>query len=201
MGERGQRPGALRRARGVAVRLSPAPAAGLLLLVLACSREAPAPAPMPPGPAVPPAAAAPTPVTALEPQIVYQPEGRRDPFRDVLDARMADEGEGIDYAGIKVAGIVWQRRGYTALLETADGLGHILRVNDPLGKTGRVRQITEETVVIDVRSKDFTGRSHTRTITLELKRDEKLLELVKKDGKQPATQQEEAPPEKKEGSQ
>jgi hypothetical protein len=96
---------------------------------------------------------------------------------------------------------VWQRRGYTALLETADGLGHILRVNDPLGKTGRVRQITQETVVIDVRSKDFTGRSQTRTITLELKRDEKLLELVKKDGKQPATQQEEAPPEKKEGSQ
>ena len=185
------------------VRLPLAPA-GLLLLLLACSREAPAPAlaPTPPGPAVPSAAAAPRPAPAVEPQTVYQPEGRRDPFRDVLDARLAEDGgEGIDYAGIKVAGIVWQRRGNTALVETADGLGHILRVNDPLGKTGRVRQITQDTVVIEVRGKDFTGRSHTRTITLELKRDENLLELVKKDGKRPATQTEEVPLEKKEGSQ
>jgi Tfp pilus assembly protein PilP len=133
---------------------------------------------------------------------VYQPEGRRDPFRDVLDARLAEEGsEGIDYAGLKVAGILWHRQGYYALVETADGLGHILRVNDALGKTGRVRQITQEAVVIEVRSKDFGGRTQTRTITLELAREEKLLEMIKRDGKQPATKREEAPPEQKEGSQ
>ena len=200
MGERRQRPAGLRRARGVAVRFPPALAAGPLLLFLACSREAPAPAPAPPGPAVPPAASAPSPATAVEPQSVYQPEGRRDPFWHVVAGRSVEEA-GEDYASLKVAGIMWQRQGYYALVETADGLGHILRVNDPLGKTGRVRQITPEAVVIEVRAKDFAGRLHTRTITLELKKDDRLLEMLKKDGKQPATKKEEAPPDKKEGSQ
>ena len=148
-------------------------AAGLLLFAVACSRDAPAPTPAPPPrPAQPPTA--PKPATAVEPRFTYKPEGRRDPFRNVVDARLLEEGaEGIDYSSLKVAGIVWQRQGYFALVETADGLGHILRVNDPLGKTGRVRQITPEGVVIEVRAKDFSGRLQTRTITLEMKKEEK----------------------------
>ncbi|MEK7853517.1 MAG: pilus assembly protein PilP [candidate division NC10 bacterium] len=173
MGPR-KRPDGVRRARGPAATAHAALAAGLFLLAGACSREAPAPAPPPP-PRPAQAPAAPTkPATAVEPQFAYKPEGRRDPFRNIVDARLTEEGpEGIDYSSLKVAGIVWQRQGYFALVETADGLGHILRVNDPLGKTGRVRQITPEGVVIEVRAKDFSGRLQTRTITLEMKKEEK----------------------------
>lgn len=173
MGPR-KRPDGVRRARGPAATAHAALAAGLFLLAVACSREAPAPAPPPP-PRPAQAPAAPTkPATAVEPQFAYKPEGRRDPFRNIVDARLTEEGpEGIDYSSLKVAGIVWQRQGYFALVETADGLGHILRVNDPLGKTGRVRQITPEGVVIEVRAKDFSGRLQTRTITLEMKKEEK----------------------------
>lgn len=172
MGPR-KRPDGVRRARGVAATAHAALAAGLFLLAVACSREAPAPAPPPP-PRPAQALAAPKPATAVEPQFAYKPEGRRDPFRNIVDARLTEEGpEGIDYSSLKVAGIVWQRQGYFALVETADGLGHILRVNDPLGKTGRVRQITAESVVIEVRAKDFSGRVQTRTITLEMKKEEK----------------------------
>jgi len=168
-----KRPDGVRRARGPAATAHAALAAGLFLLAGACSREAPAPAPPPP-PRPAQAPAAPKPATAVEPQFAYKPEGRRDPFRNIVEARLTEEGpEGIDYGSLKVAGIVWQRQGYFALVETADGLGHILRVNDPLGKTGRVRQITAESVVIEVRAKDFSGRLQTRTITLEMKKEEK----------------------------
>ncbi|MBI3081159.1 MAG: pilus assembly protein PilP [candidate division NC10 bacterium] len=172
MGPR-KRPDGVRRARGAAATAHAALAAGLFLFAVACSRDAPAPTPAPP-PRPAQAPAAPKPATAVEPRFTYQPEGRRDPFRNILDARMVEEGaDGIDYSSLKVAGIVWQRQGYFALVETADGLGHILRVNDPLGKTGRVRQITAESVVIEVRAKDFSGRLQTRTITLEMKKEEK----------------------------
>ncbi|MGH7379440.1 MAG: pilus assembly protein PilP [Candidatus Methylomirabilales bacterium] len=172
MGPR-KRPDGVRRARGAAATAHAGLAAGVFLLAVACSREAPAPAPPPPArPAQAPAS--PKPATAVEPQFAYKPEGRRDPFRNIVDARLTEEGpEGMDYSSLKVAGIVWQRQGYFALVETADGLGHILRVNDPLGKTGRVRQITAESVVIEVRAKDFSGRLQTRTITLEMKKEEK----------------------------
>lgn len=172
MGPR-KRPDGVRRARGAAATAHAALAAGLFLLAVACSREAPAPAPPPP-PRPAQAPTVPKPATAVEPQFAYKPEGRRDPFRNIVDARLTEEGpEGIDYSSLKVAGIVWQRQGYFALVETVDGLGHILRVNDPLGKTGRVRQITAESVVIEVRAKDFSGRLQTRTITLEMKKEEK----------------------------
>jgi Tfp pilus assembly protein PilP len=135
----------------------------------------------------------------VEPRFTYQAEGRRDPFRNILDARVVEEGaEGIDFSSLKVAGIIWQRRSYFALVETADGLGHILRVNDPLGKTGRVRQITPEGVVIEVRAKDFSGRLQTRMITLEMKRDENPLEIKRDNAPQPENPE---TPERKEESQ
>ena len=169
-----QRRDGVGRARGAAATVHAALAAGLLLLAVACSREAPAPAPPPPRPAAAPAPATAQPATAVEPRFTYRPDGRRDPFRDILNARLVEEGaEGVDYSSLKVAGIMWQRQAYFALVETTDGLGHILRVNDPLGKTGRVRQITPQSVVIEVRTKDFTGRLQTRTITLEMKKEEK----------------------------
>ncbi|MBI3002998.1 MAG: pilus assembly protein PilP [candidate division NC10 bacterium] len=157
--------------RPVAV-ASAAAIAALLLATVACSREAPAPAAPPTRPAVapPPAAPAAKPATAVEPRFTF--------------------------SSLKVAGIIWQRRSYFALVETADGLGHILRVNDPLGKTGRVRQITPEGVVIEVRAKDFSGRLQTRMITLEMKRDENPLEIKKDNAPQPPQSEE-----KKEDSQ
>lgn len=159
---------------GMAAAVHTALVGGLLLVAIACSREAPPPPPPPPRPATAPPPAAPAPATAVEPRFTYRSEGRRDPFRNILDARLVEEGaEGIDYSSLKVAGIVWGRQAYFALVETADGLGHILRVNDPLGKTGKVRQITPEGVVIEVRAKDFSGRLQTRTITLEMKKEEK----------------------------
>ncbi|MBI2080614.1 MAG: pilus assembly protein PilP [candidate division NC10 bacterium] len=190
------RGGGARRPVAVA---SAAAIAALLLATVACSRETPAPAAPPTRPAVapPPAAPAAKPATAVEPRFTYQAEGRRDPFRNILDSRVVEEGaEGIDFSSLKVAGIIWQRRSYFALVETADGLGHILRVNDPLGKTGRVRQITPEGVVIEVRAKDFSGRLQTRMITLEMKRDENPLEIKKDNAPQPPQSEE-----KKEDSQ
>lgn len=167
--------------------------AALLFAMVACTREAPAPPAPPARPAAapPPPAAPAKPATAVEPRFTYQVEGRRDPFRNILDARLMEEGaEGIDFSSLKVAGIIWQRRSYFALVETADGLGHILRVNDPLGKTGRVRQITPEGVVIEVRAKDFSGQLQTRMITLEMKRDENPLEIKKDAAPQPPQSEE-----------
>lgn len=152
----------------------------LSLLLPGCSSEGPTAAPTSPRPAPQPnAAAAPAPGkpsrvsrTAFmdrEP-VVYNPERRRDPFISLVQGEA--EERGFDAAGFKLAGIVWQKDQYFALLEAPDGIGHILKVNDQLGPNARVKTITKDTVLIEMKRRDARGRGQVRTIRLELLKEE-----------------------------
>ncbi len=115
-------------------------------------------------------AATPAPVVmALEP-IRYRPEGRRDPFSSLVAP--PSEETAVDVGGYKLSGIVWQRNQYFALLETPDGLGHILKVDDRLGPGTRVKEITKDAVLIEMTGRQTPGQPATRTIRLELEKKE-----------------------------
>jgi hypothetical protein len=153
------------------------------LLLSSCSSEPP-PAPPPRvqqaplrvAAAPPPgqlSAGAPTAPANLGP-VTYDPRERRDPFHPLVEAPR--EETALDIGGYKLSGIVWQRNQYFALLETPDGLGHILKVNDQLGPNARVKEITKEGVLIEMKGEGPSSRGQVRTIRLELK------EQTKKEG-------------------
>lgn len=157
-------------------------ARGCLLLSLVwagCSSEAPTP---PQTPRKPPQQVAKAPAPGQQaagpegPPInlgpkKYEPEGRRDPFHPLVEP--PKEETALDVAGYKLAGIVWQQKQYFALLETPDGIGHILKVNDKLGPDARVKEITKDAVLIEMKEKDPVNKGQVRTIRLELEKKEK----------------------------
>ncbi|MFB3818802.1 MAG: pilus assembly protein PilP [Candidatus Methylomirabilales bacterium] len=115
-------------------------------------RPAPAAAKPAAPPVVPPAPAS---------EYVYETKGRRDPFRPLITPRVQTAAPkarpktglaSLEVHELKVAGIVWERRGYYALVEAPNGAGYVLRVNDVIGEDARVRKITPEAVTVEVTS-------------------------------------------------
>ncbi len=76
----------------------------------------------------------------------YDSKGRRDPF-ETLETREGTSAPLV--ASAKLAGIVRSPRGPMALVETADGLGYILKPGDTLGD-GRLVQVGQDSVVFSV---------------------------------------------------
>jgi hypothetical protein len=128
---------------------------------LAGCGAAPAPATPPPPvkpvvtPAAPVAPLAVTPASTAIPEAPalpvpppvsdYEPKGRRDPF-EMLQTRQG--ATGLTVASTKLTGII---HGATALalVETADGIGFILKTGDTLGD-GRLVEIGGDSVVFAV---------------------------------------------------
>ena len=143
----------------------------------------PTPAPTPPPqpaqakPAAP--AAAPLPAAApARPTYVYDARGRRDPFRPLIEPRQVKKvGPKIGLAAlevneIKLSGIIWEPRGFLALVEAPDGKGYILRVNDTVGGDARVAKITPEGVTFEVKGPTPLPQVRTRLVELRLRKEE-----------------------------
>ena len=150
---------------------------GVALALAACGGPPPPPPPAPPKPAAapaPPAPAAAVPAAkpgapaarpgALLPQTPdlkdaagakYEPRGRRDPFASL---ETTGGPGGLTVASTRLTGIVRGQRATLALLETADGIGYILKPGDTLGD-GRLIEIGQDTVVFAVTPKPGTPGS------------------------------------------
>lgn len=122
----------------------------LAVLAAACGGSPPsAPAPTAQAPAAQPQPApAPQPLATTmkapeppPPPAMYDAKGRRDPF-DTLEVRT---GTGLSIGTARLVGIVRGNRGPLVLLETAEGLGYILRLGDVLGD-GRLTEIGPDSV-------------------------------------------------------
>lgn len=148
-----------------------------------------------PGPATParppqPAAATPaTPVAVPAPQpaappYVYEAKGRRDPFRPLIVPRVTEAKSrpktglaALEVNELKLAGIVWEKRGYFALVEASNGVGYVLHVNDTVGERARVTKITPQSVIFEV-GLDMGGGPtssqpvRTRAVELRLRKEE-----------------------------
>jgi len=78
---------------------------------------------------------------------------------------------------LKLAGIVWEQRGFFALVEAPNGAGYVLRVNDTVGGSARVTNITPQAVTFEVRVEVRGGTTpsqpaRTRVVELRLRKEE-----------------------------
>jgi Tfp pilus assembly protein PilP len=126
----------------------------------------------PPPPAAPVAAATPrAPVAPKEPDpgpalapIPYEAKGRRDPFSPLV---IASGGKGLTIGSAKLVGVIQGRTSPLALVETAEGIGYILKAGDTLGD-GRVTEIGVDFVSFAVTPKPGDAGG---TVTLRLRTD------------------------------
>lgn len=132
----------------------------IILLAGAGAGVARAQAPAPP--ATPPAAAPAPPTANLPsppPNFQYSPEGRRDPFMDLVNrgvdaarggnasAKRPEGVPGLETAGLVVKGIVQSRGAWLALVAGPDGKVYTIRAGDKLFD-GVVRTVTAQAVII-----------------------------------------------------
>lgn len=118
-------------------------------------------------PAKPGQAAAPAAAPAPAPAGV-RPDGR-DPFEPLVTK--APEGESRpSLSGVRLVGVVWdagRRDLIRALVETPDGLGYYVRLNEEKFG-GKVVAIERDRVRFSVREQDSGGQTRTRTVELKL---------------------------------
>jgi Tfp pilus assembly protein PilP len=126
----------------------------------------------PPPPPAPVAAVAPRPpVAPKEPDagptlaaIPYEAKGRRDPFAALV---LAAGGKGLTIGSAKLVGVIQGRTSPLALVETAEGIGYILKAGDTLGD-GRVTEIGVDFVSFAVTPKPGEAGG---SVTLRLRTD------------------------------
>jgi Tfp pilus assembly protein PilP len=131
----------------------------LAVLLSACAAtmpvraQQPAPAPAAPAPATPPALPSPP------PNFQYNPEGRRDPFVDLVNrgadtvrgnnpsAKRPEGAAGLETNALTVRGIMQSRGAWLAMVAGPDGKVFTVRAGDKLFD-GVIRTITAQAVVI-----------------------------------------------------
>ena len=124
---------------------------------LAAQAPAPAaPAPQPAAPAAAPAAQTPAAAQAPPPAetYTYQPEGRRDPFLNLLGTgveprtgRRGDGAAGMTVAEISVRGVLQSRGALVAMIAGPDNKTYIVHAGDKL-LDGTIKTITPQGLVV-----------------------------------------------------
>jgi Tfp pilus assembly protein PilP len=76
---------------------------------------------------------------------------------------------------LKLTGVVWDPKGYYALVEAPNGLGYVVRTNDVLGDDARVTRITPEGMVLEMPEQSDIprpGGGHRRVLEIKLRKEE-----------------------------
>jgi type IV pilus assembly protein PilP len=152
--------------------------------VIGCSRSEQAPSTAPT-----PIAAKPgqKPVSLVTPTVIeekpqtaysYNPLGRRDPFAPIImkEEKQAKSGdrpplERYNLYEFKLTGVIWEGFGYNALIEGPDGKGYLVRAGTVIGPNkGVVKKITQSTMVIEEKFKNFSGGTERKEIVIELRK-------------------------------
>jgi Tfp pilus assembly protein PilP len=107
---------------------------------------------------------------------VYEAKGRRDPFRPLITPRVVEPRTrpkiglaALEVNELKLAGIIWEQRGFFALVEAPNGAGYVLRPNDIVGEDARVAKITPEAVTFEVKGAILMPQAQARARIVELR--------------------------------
>jgi len=108
---------------------------------------------------------------------LYDPVGKRDPFRSFildrlkeLDAASKGPLEQFDLSQLSVNGIVWHTDNLRALILDPSGQGYIIEEGDAMGKNdGRVIAIDDNVVVVREAYVDFHGEKTTKEIEMHVR--------------------------------
>jgi type IV pilus assembly protein PilP len=111
---------------------------------------------------------------------VYDARGRRDPFKSLVAVakekphfkKKANPLENYDVDEIKLAAIVWDNRQYYALITLPDNKSYTIRKGMALGLySGKVQDITKDSVLIREEVKDYRGQPRTKDTLLKLRKE------------------------------
>ena len=133
---------------------------------------------------------------------VYNSTGRTDPFRSLIlgkkekikleeekrktevakeEERFKKELEKIpvtplqqfELASMKVVAIIWGEIGKYALVEAPDGKGYTIKKGTYIGKSrGIVKNITDDTIIVEEKYQDVDKKIKARNVELKLKKEE-----------------------------
>jgi type IV pilus assembly protein PilP len=111
---------------------------------------------------------------------VYDPIGKRDPFRSFILDRLkeietAAKGplEQFDLSQLSVTGIVWDAARQRALIMDPSGRGYIIGEGDAIGKNdGRVISISDNVVIVREAYVDFHGDRTTKEIEMRVRQSQ-----------------------------
>ncbi|MDL1970564.1 MAG: pilus assembly protein PilP [Candidatus Desulfofervidaceae bacterium] len=81
----------------------------------------------------------------------------------------------LQLSEINLKGIIWDPKRPLALVEDAAGKGYILKVGDPIGPSGHVKEIKQDKIIIEERYVDIFEGQKTRIVELALPKKEAVL--------------------------
>jgi len=112
-----------------------------------------------------------------KPLFVYDPTGKRDPFRPFVKAEEPVQPKGVvlsplqryDLSQLKLVAIIVGVGEERAMVEDAEGKGYIIRRGTYIGnRFGRVKEILPDRVIVVEKYRDYLGRVRTREVVLKL---------------------------------
>jgi type IV pilus assembly protein PilP len=105
---------------------------------------------------------------------VYNPAGRRDPFRPfTLDIRPEARTQltplqRYELGQLVVVGTVWELSPPRAMVEDSVGMGFIVTIGTPIGRNGGVvTAIEPQRIVVEERVLDFYGKEQINHVVME----------------------------------
>jgi len=111
---------------------------------------------------------------------VYDPSGRRDPFRPPRANQTTLAGEArtplqrYDLGQLKLVAVIYDAQAPRAVVEDDAGLGYIVKVGTPIGANGgAVKAIEQGKMRVEEESIDFYGDRQTSVVVMELAADER----------------------------
>ena len=107
---------------------------------------------------------------------VYDPTGKRDPFRPPRSNQTNLAGEArtplqrYDIGQLRLVAVIYDTQQPRAVVEDGEGLGYIVRLGTPIGPNGgTVRGIERGRVLISEDAVDFYGERHPSDVVMELR--------------------------------
>jgi type IV pilus assembly protein PilP len=111
---------------------------------------------------------------------IYDPTGRRDPFRPPRVNQTTASGEvrsplqRYDIGQLKLVAVIYNANEPRAVVEDDAGLGYIVKVGTPIGVNGgAVKAIERGKVRVAEESIDFYGERQTSEVVMELATEER----------------------------
>jgi len=111
---------------------------------------------------------------------VYDPVGRRDPFRSFILDRLRDEDaetkgplEEYDLSQLELAGMVWRGEKRRALVIDPSGQGYVVEEGDRIGKNdGRVLEIGDSMMRVREEYMDAYGEKTLKEIDMRIRQSQ-----------------------------
>ncbi len=110
---------------------------------------------------------------------VYDPRGKRDPFRSsfwnrkAMNRKVRGPLEQYELAQLAVAAIVWETNRPRALVKDPSGEGYIVKEGSRIGKNdGLVIHIGDNLVLVKETYIDFAGEQSTKDVEMRIRRSQ-----------------------------